>query len=91
MKQIIRLNRRIVIVEKVTNQQSELWFKSILNNLTHKTIDKEKYPNFMSYIDKNSKCLFVYDLKTNFFYYSLEIYSIQREVNEITRKYFNLK
>jgi len=90
MEQIIKLNRRRVIVEKVTKPH-EVWFKSILNNLTHKTIDKEKYPNFMSYIDKNSKCLFVYDLKTNFFYYSLEIYSIQREVNEITRKYFNLK
>ena len=42
MKQIIKLKRRFVITEKVTKPH-KMWFKSILNNLTHKAIDKEQY------------------------------------------------
>ena len=43
-----------------------MWFKSILNNLTHKTVDKEKYPNFIFFF-KNNECYFEYNQKNGLF------------------------
>ena len=66
MEQIIKLNRRRVIVEKVTKPH-EVWFKSILNNLTHKTIDKEKYSDSIFFFN-NNKCYFEYNQKYRYFW-----------------------
>ena len=67
MKQIIKLNRRRIITEKVTKLPHEIWFKSILNNLTHKANDKEKYPDYILFFKYND-CFFEYNQKNGVFY-----------------------
>ena len=66
MKQIIKLNRRKIITEKVTKPH-EMWFKSIVNNLTHKAVDKEKYPNYIFFF-KDNYCFFEYNQKNGTFW-----------------------
>ena len=66
MKQIIKLNRRRIITEKVTKLH-EMWFKSILNNLTYKAVDKEKYPNSVFFF-KYNECFFEYNQENGHFW-----------------------
>jgi len=102
MKQTIKLNRRRVIVEKFKTAQ-EAWFKSILNNLTHKIIYKKKFLNYVFFF-KDNECFFEYNQENlDFFYdcdkvllvcrikYNMNHQQIQEIIKSIAEDYFKLR